>query len=93
MSERVKEMVDLMESRYHQEILKKRREKHLSSKRRGRYLDNFSVKLKEPDYVQLQVCILHVFLVLCQVQTVFQIRIIMCVTSAHRPSQQVTMGL
>ena len=55
MSERVKEMVDLMESRYHQEILKKRREKHLSSKRRGRYLDNFSVKLKKPDYVQLQV--------------------------------------
>jgi hypothetical protein len=43
---RKRPLVESMESQNHQEILKKRREKHVSNKRRGRSLDNFSEKTK-----------------------------------------------
>lgn len=46
MSERVKEMVESMERQNSQEIKKKKREKHVGKKRRGRSSDNFSEKPK-----------------------------------------------
>ena len=46
MSERVKELVQSMESENHQEVLKKRRENRLKNKGRGRSFDNYSVKTK-----------------------------------------------
>jgi len=85
MSERVKELVQSMESENHQEVLKKGEKIVLKTKEEDVLSIIIVLKLKESDYVTVRVWIL------CQVAG-FQIWI-KCITSSHRPSQQVTMGL